>query len=67
MNTITYGNLSIGEDLRKMRHKAGLSQASVARKARIRPEVLCRIETGQGNPTVGTVSKIVKAIEILSK
>ena len=67
MDAIAYANLAIGGDLRKMRQKAGLSQAEVARKAKIAPAMLCRIESGQGNPTVGTISKIVKAIETLSK
>jgi predicted transcriptional regulator len=66
MDAIAYANLSIGEDLRKMRQGASLSQAEVARKAGIRPEMLCRIESGKGNPTVATITRIVKAIERLS-
>jgi predicted transcriptional regulator len=50
-----------------MRQEAGLSQAEVARKAKIRPEMLCRIESGNGNPTVSTVAKIVRAIKVLSR
>lgn len=60
-------NKLIGLDLRRMRTEAELTQAVVARKAKIRPEMLCRIEAGHGNPTVGTITKIVKAIESLSK
>lgn len=67
VDAVTYANISIGRKLRSMREEAGLSQAAVAKKAKIRPEMLCRIEVGKGNPTVGTVSKIVKAIETLSK
>ena len=57
---------SIANNLRRLREEAGLSQSEVARKAKIRPEVLCRLEAGHGNPTVATVAKIVKAIERLS-
>lgn len=53
----------IGSSLRCMREKAGLSQSCVARRARMRPEVLCRLEQGKGNPTVGTLRKILIAIE----
>lgn len=67
MDVIAYANLAIGGDLRKMRQKAVLSQAEVARRAKIRPEMLCRIESGNGNPTVATVTKIVRAIEALAK
>lgn len=66
LDAISYANTAIGRDLRKMREEAELSQAEVARKAKIRPEMLCRIEAGRGNPTVATVTKIVKAIERLS-
>ena len=66
LDAFSYANIAIGRDLRKMREEAGLGQAEVARKARIRPEMLCRIEAGRGNPTVGTVAKIVKAIKRLS-
>jgi len=66
LDAVSYANLSIGRDLKKMRHEAGLPQAQVARKANIRPEMLCRIESGRGNPTVATITRIVKAIERLS-
>jgi predicted transcriptional regulator len=67
MDAVSFANLAIGEDLLKMRQEAGLSQAEVARKAKVRPEMLCRIESGNGNPTVATVTKIVRAIKVLSK
>ena len=67
MDAISFANLTIGEDLRRMRQEVDLSQAEVARKAKIRPEMLCRIESGNGNPTVATVAKIVHAIKALSK
>jgi transcriptional regulator with XRE-family HTH domain len=53
---------SIGKSLREMRLAAGLSQKEAARLAKMRPEVLCRLELGQGNPTIGTIERIVSAI-----
>lgn len=67
LNAVAYANLSIGRDLKRMREEAGFSQVDVAREATIRAPMLCRIEAGQGNPTVGTITKIVKAINRLSK
>ncbi len=53
---------SIASDLRMKREAAGLTQVDVARKAKTRQEVLSRIESGHGNPTVATIKRILKAI-----
>ncbi len=53
---------SIGRDLRRLRRKAGLSQAEVAARAKIRVETLSRLENGHGNPSVKTVQKILWAV-----
>jgi len=66
LGAVNYANMAIGRDLKNMREELGFSQAEVARKARIRPEMLCRIEAGHGNPTVATITRIVKAIERIS-
>ena len=55
---------SIGRDLRRMRHKVGLSQVEVARRAKMRPETLSRLEKGHGNPTVRTVRRVLKALGV---
>ena len=53
---------SIGRDLRRLRRKAGLSQAEVAARAKIRAETLSRLENGRGNPTVATLRRILQAL-----
>lgn len=63
MNVIDFLKTPVGKNLRRMREKAGLSQSDVARKAGMRPEVVCRLEQGKGNPTFMTIQKIVNAIE----
>lgn len=52
----------IGRSLRIKREAAGLTQREVARRARMQPAVLCRLENGGGNPTVETIRKVLKAI-----
>lgn len=51
-----------GRDLRRDREAAGLTQTEVARRAGMRAETLSRLERGRGNPTVGTIARIVRAI-----
>lgn len=63
MQAAAYAAKSIGQDLRKRRQAAGLSQAKVAQRAGIRLETLCRLEKGHTNPTVGTVNRILKVFE----
>ncbi len=62
VDAIAYATVSIAKDLRRQRLAAGLTQAEVARRAGIRAETLSRLENARGNPTVATVSKIVRAI-----
>jgi DNA-binding XRE family transcriptional regulator len=58
-----YMRKSIGRNLRWMRLNAGMSQEEVADKAGMRPEVISRLESGRGNPTVRTVERVVVAIK----
>ena len=61
-DAVAYATVSIARGLRRLRRRAGLTQAEVARRAGIRAETLSRLENGRGNPTVATVSKVVRAI-----
>lgn len=64
VDAVDFANAAIGADLRAKRDAAGLTQAEVAKKAKMRPEVLSRVESGQGNPTVATINRILKAIDL---
>ena len=55
--------VSIARDIIRSRRAAGLSQAELARRAKIRVETLNRIEKAKVTPDVATVEKIEKAIE----
>lgn len=67
VDAVDYANASIGADLKARRQAANLTQNEVAAKASIRPETVSRIESGRGNPTVGTIRKILSAIRKASK
>ena len=62
VDALDFTTWSIGRDLRRLRRKAGLTQAEVAARAKIRVETLSRLENGHGNPTVKTVHKILRAV-----
>ncbi|NQT52608.1 helix-turn-helix transcriptional regulator [bacterium] len=60
---VGYARASLARKIVRERRTVGLSQAELARRARIRPETLNRIERGRSTPGVATVEKIVRAIE----
>lgn len=64
VDALDFVNWSIGKDLRRLRRKAGLTQAEAAARAKIRVETLSRLENGHGNPTVATVRKILRALGV---
>jgi transcriptional regulator with XRE-family HTH domain len=66
VNAVEYSTLSIARKIRAAREAAGLTQAQVSKRAKIRIETLSRIENASENPTVRTVSRIAKAIEQLT-
>jgi ribosome-binding protein aMBF1 (putative translation factor) len=58
-----YMRVSIARDVIKDRVRLGLTQAELARRAGIRVETLCRIESGRVTPTVGSIDKIDRALK----
>lgn len=63
VDTLDFIKKSFGRVIRAKRVKAGMSQRDLASRANVRPETVCRIEAGQGNPTVGTLKKIAMVLE----
>jgi DNA-binding XRE family transcriptional regulator len=53
---------SLAERLAQRRQAVGLSQAELARRAKVRPETLNRIERGRVTPDFATIRKLVVAI-----
>ncbi|WP_195985883.1 helix-turn-helix transcriptional regulator [Clostridium sp. D33t1_170424_F3] len=54
----------VGERLRNYREQAGLSQEELAEKADIHPGYVGMIERADRNPTVETVEKIARALDL---
>ena len=56
---------NIAKTVKRLREKAGLSQEKLARLADVSNNTLINIEAGkQGNPTIETLKKIAKALNI---
>ncbi|GEN83761.1 hypothetical protein SLU01_20730 [Sporosarcina luteola] len=54
----------VGEHLRLVRETKGINQEDLAAKAGIARARISEIENGKGNATLGTVEKIMDALEI---
>lgn len=56
----------LGDNIKTIRKKIGLTQKQVAKKAGINTNYYARIERGEINPSFETIEKIVKALKIKS-
>ena len=54
----------VGRNIRRIRKQSGYSQASLAKLARTSQSWICRIETGNENPTLGSVTRIARALRV---
>ncbi len=57
-------NLELGKRVRRLRKKLDLSQEELAEKAGIHRTYMGKIERGESNPPLHTVSKIAKALKV---
>jgi transcriptional regulator with XRE-family HTH domain len=56
---------TIGENIKRYQNKLGISQDVLSKKADLALNTVVKIETGESpNPTVGTLEKIAKALEV---
>ena len=60
---VEYARVSIARKIIQRRAELGLSQTELAKRAGIRVETLCRIETGKMTPSVATVERIERGFE----
>lgn len=54
----------IGDDLCTARHRAGLSQADVARRTGIHRPIIARLETGRHTHSVASLSRYARALGV---
>lgn len=55
---------NLGKTLKIMRTFAGLSQAQLAKKAKVSQSTIAHIECGQKDPSMKTMLKICKALKV---
>lgn len=67
IDAVQFTTVLIGRQIKAARESAGLSQIDVARAARMPAPMISRLEHGRGNPTVGLLERIARAIRRLSK
>ena len=61
MSTI---NKKLGVNLRTLRQKSGLSQSELAAELNADKSYISSIENGRKNPTLATIAKIAKALNV---
>lgn len=54
----------IADDIASAREKAGLTQAELARRSGVRIETISRVETGKHSPSLATIRKLGKVIDL---
>lgn len=58
------GDIELGRTLRAVRERAKLSQRALAKKANVSSSTISLIESGQLNPSVGSLKRILEGIPI---
>ena len=54
---------AFGENVRAARLKAGMSQAELGQRTGITREDISRLENGQANPTLRTMSRVARVLD----
>ena len=60
---VAFARATLARKLIRDRRRVGLTQAELARRARMTPEMLCRIEKGKVMPDPATFNRIHRALE----
>ena len=54
----------LGDNLKRIRTDKGISQGDIARALEVDKSFVSNIENGKTNPTLATITKLAKAIEV---
>ena len=54
----------LGQNLKRIRTKKGISQGDIARELGVSRGYISTIENGKTNPTLSTIARIAKALNI---
>jgi transcriptional regulator with XRE-family HTH domain len=54
----------MGQRIKALRERQGMSQATLATKAKISREYVNKLEAGRYDPTLGVVQRLAKALKI---
>lgn len=58
--------MELGDRIRKLRKELGMSQAELAKKIGMHPRQLPRYEIGTGKPSIDTLKKLARYLEVSS-
>ncbi len=56
----------LGRNLKKIRTRKSISQGDIARALKVARSFVSDIENGKRNPTLGTITKLAKAVGVAS-
>lgn len=56
--------IKLGENIRRIRKEKGMSQIELCRKLEVDRAYMSNVENGKKNPTLATIEKIAKALNV---
>ena len=56
--------INVGKQIQKLRDSKGLSQQDLAAKCNFEKSNMSRLEAGRVNPTLSTLEKVAKALDV---
>ena len=56
--------INVGKHIQKLRELKGISQQDLAAKCNFEKSNMSRLEAGRVNPTLATIEKVAKALDI---
>jgi XRE family transcriptional regulator, regulator of sulfur utilization len=58
--------IKLGKNLKRIRTEKGISQGDIARSLEVSRGFISNIENGKTNPTLATIAKLAKALDVSS-